>query len=135
MKKLYSLNLKFQNSSENNILSIVEMTQSETELYIFDSNDINDDYEWGSEIGEKQVLISVDDILLNQPGLLMRHERHLLDDVYEDDLFYPKITQFTNLTRILFFRQIPANNRAILFCFCIVFVEYLSCIAGSCLFA
>jgi hypothetical protein len=93
MKKLYSLNLKFQNSSENNILSIVEMTQSETELYIFDSNDINDDYEWGSEIGEKQVLISVDDILLNQPGLLMRHERHLLDDVYEDDLFYPKITK------------------------------------------
>ena len=93
MKKLYSLNLKFQHSSENNILSLAEMTQNETVLHLFDSDDISDDNEWGSERSEKQVLISVDDILLNQPGLLMRHERHLLDDVYEDDLFYPKITK------------------------------------------
>jgi hypothetical protein len=49
--------------------------------------------QWESEKIDKQVLISVDDILLNQPGLLMRHERHLLDDVYEDDLFYPNINK------------------------------------------
>ena len=79
MKKIHFLNLKFHNSSENNILSLAEMTQCETELHLFDSNDINDDNEWGSEISEKQVLISVDDILLNQPGLLMRHERYFFN--------------------------------------------------------
>jgi hypothetical protein len=93
MKKISFLNLIAHDSSENNIFSLAETTQFEYALHQFDSDDISDYNEWESEKIDKQVLISVDDILLNQPGLLMRHERHLLDDVYEDDLFYPNINK------------------------------------------
>ena len=86
------MNLTFNNSLENHFLSFEEITQSEAVLHNLDSNEISD-YEWWSEMSEQQVLISVDEILVNQPGLLLRHERNLLDDVYEDDLFYPKNTK------------------------------------------
>jgi hypothetical protein len=85
--------MKTHNSFKRNRSSFIHMNSIEYAIYDFDLDQIDDDHDWSNERSEKQIFISVDDILLNHPDLLFRHERRLLDDVYEDDLFHQKITQ------------------------------------------
>ena len=67
------------------------MNHIEYSIHDFDRDQIDDDRDWSNDRSERQVSISVDDILLNQPDFLLQHERRLLEDVYEDDSFYQKI--------------------------------------------
>ncbi len=82
--------MKTYNSAKSNMLSIIDMNHIEHVSHKFDRDQTDDDHDWSNERSEEQIFISVDDILLNQPDLLLRHERRLLDDVYEDDSFYQK---------------------------------------------
>lgn len=80
--------MKTYNSFTSNTSSFIDMNHIEYAIHDFDRDQFDDDDDWSNERSEKQIFISVDDILLNQPDLLLRHERRLLDDVYEDDSFY-----------------------------------------------
>jgi hypothetical protein len=82
--------MKTYNSFKRNTSSFIDMNHIECAIYDFDRDQIDDDHDWNNDRSEKQIFISVDHILLNQPDLLLRHERRLLDDVYEDDSVYQK---------------------------------------------
>ena len=82
--------MKTYNSFKSNTSSFIDMNHIEYAIHDFYRDQIDDDDDWSNERSDKQIFISVDDILLNQPDFLLRHERRLLDDVYEDDSFYQK---------------------------------------------
>lgn len=82
--------MKNYNSFKSNTSSFIDMNHVEYEIHDFDCDQIDDDHDWSNDRSEKQLFISVDEILLNRPDFLLQHERRLLDDVYEDDSFYQK---------------------------------------------
>jgi hypothetical protein len=75
------------------MLLLTDMNHIEHVMHTFDRDQTYDDNDWGYDRNEKKMFISVDEVLLNQPDFLLRHERRLLDDVYEDDSFYQKNTK------------------------------------------
>ncbi len=84
--------MKTYNSFKSNTSLFIDMNHIEYAIHDFDRDQIDDDDDddWSNERSDKQIFISVDEILLNQPDFLLRHERRLLDDVYEDDSFHQK---------------------------------------------
>jgi hypothetical protein len=82
--------MKTYNSSKNNTSSFIDMNHIEYSIHDFDLDQIGDDHDSNNDRNERQIFISVDEVLLNQPDFLLRYERRLLDDVYEDDAFYQK---------------------------------------------
>jgi hypothetical protein len=91
MKKFISLYREIRRSSQQDICPRQALELAEQLLALYSKDQFVDENEWGEESRQEEYFLPVDEILVSQPGMLMRHERGLLDEVYEDDLFFSNI--------------------------------------------
>ncbi len=89
MRQFGSIYREIRRGSDNKICprEAAELATQLLSLYL--SDQYVDENEWGNEQDVEPNFIAVDDMLLKNPGLLMRHERAVLSDVYEDDIYQP----------------------------------------------
>jgi len=89
MKRLISLYREIRRSAESSISPREALALADHLISIYDNDQHPDENEWGHEIDDEDRFVPID-MILTQQGHLLKQERFLLEEVYEDDLFYPK---------------------------------------------
>lgn len=90
MKRLLFLYREIRRASGNKICPRHALELADQLLSLHEQENEVDEDAWGQDRDDEWRLIPIDQMLIQEPGSLLKHERYLLDDVYEDDLFYPK---------------------------------------------
>jgi hypothetical protein len=90
MRKFLSIYREIRRSSDQTIDPRQALELAEQILDLYAKDQFVNENDWGGEQEDECQLTPVDEFLCHEPGALMKHERMLLEDVYEDDPFFQK---------------------------------------------
>lgn len=98
MKTFIAVYREIRRGSSNEISPREAAIFAEQLLSLYRSDQSVDEDEWGRERKDEHQLIPVDEMLLERPDLLLKHERNTLRDIYGDE----EACSETKLKRIYF---------------------------------